>query len=234
MAPGRPGNSAASIIVRPGSFSIQPRRGAVLRALIGFPAGAMSTARRKQSAQLWRRFSGVARNDLRSRVRYPDLQCLSPRLLALRDNGRNWAGSTRGLSGGAATGVTVRATRRWARCPCCARRDGHRRARRPATRPGPILRGQGPPELARSTRQSHDTAIQRRLRAVSQELTGVTFPVGPGPAEGSRHRDAATPGRPSVRRGWPSPRVWWPSVGRCAHDISISARPDGCSQRGPQ
>jgi NAD(P)-dependent dehydrogenase (short-subunit alcohol dehydrogenase family) len=35
----------------------------------------------------------------------------------------------------------------------------------------------GYPKLAKSSRQSHDTAIQRRLWAVSEELTGVTFPA---------------------------------------------------------
>jgi hypothetical protein len=35
----------------------------------------------------------------------------------------------------------------------------------------------GYPTLAKSSRQSHDTAIQRRLWTVSEELTGVTFPV---------------------------------------------------------
>src|SRR5882762_1562053 len=35
----------------------------------------------------------------------------------------------------------------------------------------------GYPELAHSTGQSHDTAIQRRLWTVSEELTGVTFPA---------------------------------------------------------
>ncbi|HXQ58102.1 MAG TPA: SDR family NAD(P)-dependent oxidoreductase [Actinomycetes bacterium] len=58
---------------------------------------------------------------------------------------------------------------------------------RAATDPG-VLGGQyygprgffgtrGYPKLAKSSRQSHDTAIQRRLWAVSEELTGVTFPV---------------------------------------------------------
>ena len=58
---------------------------------------------------------------------------------------------------------------------------------RAATDPG-VLGGQyygprglfgtrGYPELAHSSRQSHDTAIQRRLWAASEELTGVTFPV---------------------------------------------------------
>jgi len=35
----------------------------------------------------------------------------------------------------------------------------------------------GYPALAHSSRQSHDTAIQRRLWTVSEQLTGVTFPV---------------------------------------------------------
>jgi NAD(P)-dependent dehydrogenase (short-subunit alcohol dehydrogenase family) len=58
---------------------------------------------------------------------------------------------------------------------------------RAATDPG-VLGGQyygprglfgarGYPELAHSSRRSRDTAIQRRLWAVSEELTGVTFPV---------------------------------------------------------
>jgi NAD(P)-dependent dehydrogenase (short-subunit alcohol dehydrogenase family) len=58
---------------------------------------------------------------------------------------------------------------------------------RAATDPG-VLGGQyygpdgpfearGYPTLAESSAQSHDPAIQRRLWAVSEELTGVTFPV---------------------------------------------------------
>jgi NAD(P)-dependent dehydrogenase (short-subunit alcohol dehydrogenase family) len=43
--------------------------------------------------------------------------------------------------------------------------------------PGRLFGARGYPELAHSSRQSHDTAIQRRLWAVSEELTGVTFPV---------------------------------------------------------
>jgi NAD(P)-dependent dehydrogenase (short-subunit alcohol dehydrogenase family) len=35
----------------------------------------------------------------------------------------------------------------------------------------------GYPTLAHSSRRSHDTAIQRRLWTVSEQLTGVTFPV---------------------------------------------------------
>ena len=58
---------------------------------------------------------------------------------------------------------------------------------RAATDPG-VLGGQyygprglfgfrGYPKLAKSNKKSHDTAIQRRLWTVSEELTGVTFPV---------------------------------------------------------
>ena len=43
--------------------------------------------------------------------------------------------------------------------------------------PGGFFGARGYPELARSSRRSRDTAIQRRLWAVSEELTGVTFPV---------------------------------------------------------
>ncbi|HEX4291541.1 MAG TPA: SDR family NAD(P)-dependent oxidoreductase [Trebonia sp.] len=43
--------------------------------------------------------------------------------------------------------------------------------------PGGFLGLRGYPKLARSTRRSHDAAVQRRLWAVSEELTGVTFPV---------------------------------------------------------
>ena len=43
--------------------------------------------------------------------------------------------------------------------------------------PGGFLGARGYPKLAKSSRQSHDTAIQRRLWTVSEELTGVTFPV---------------------------------------------------------
>ena len=43
--------------------------------------------------------------------------------------------------------------------------------------PGGLFGARGYPTLARSSRRSHDTAIQRRLWTVSEELTGVTFPV---------------------------------------------------------
>src|SRR6266699_1014764 len=43
--------------------------------------------------------------------------------------------------------------------------------------PGGFFGARGYPELAASSGQSHDTAIQRRLWTVSEELTGVTFPV---------------------------------------------------------
>jgi NAD(P)-dependent dehydrogenase (short-subunit alcohol dehydrogenase family) len=43
--------------------------------------------------------------------------------------------------------------------------------------PGGFSGARGYPKLAESSGQSHDTAIQRRLWTVSEELTGVTFPV---------------------------------------------------------
>ena len=43
--------------------------------------------------------------------------------------------------------------------------------------PGGFLGTRGYPKPARSSRRSRDTAIQRRLWTVSEELTGVTFPV---------------------------------------------------------
>lgn len=43
--------------------------------------------------------------------------------------------------------------------------------------PGGFFGARGYPKLAESSKQSHDTAIQRRLWTVSEELTGVTFPV---------------------------------------------------------
>jgi NAD(P)-dependent dehydrogenase (short-subunit alcohol dehydrogenase family) len=43
--------------------------------------------------------------------------------------------------------------------------------------PGGLFGARGYPKLAKSSRRSRDTAIQRRLWAVSEELTGVTFPL---------------------------------------------------------
>jgi NAD(P)-dependent dehydrogenase (short-subunit alcohol dehydrogenase family) len=43
--------------------------------------------------------------------------------------------------------------------------------------PGGLFGARGYPKLAESSKQSHDTAMQRRLWTVSEELTGVTFPV---------------------------------------------------------
>jgi NAD(P)-dependent dehydrogenase (short-subunit alcohol dehydrogenase family) len=43
--------------------------------------------------------------------------------------------------------------------------------------PGGFFGARGYPKPAESSRQSHDTAIQRRLWTVSEELTGVTFPA---------------------------------------------------------
>ena len=36
----------------------------------------------------------------------------------------------------------------------------------------------GYPKVVASNAQSHDVALQRRLWAVSEELTGVVYPVG--------------------------------------------------------
>ena len=43
--------------------------------------------------------------------------------------------------------------------------------------PGGFFGTRGYPELAHSSRQSHDTAIQRHLWTISEELTWVTFPA---------------------------------------------------------
>ena len=43
--------------------------------------------------------------------------------------------------------------------------------------PAGFLGTRGYPELAASSGRSHDEAVQRRLWTVSEELTGVTFPV---------------------------------------------------------
>jgi hypothetical protein len=43
--------------------------------------------------------------------------------------------------------------------------------------PGGLCGARGYPKLTESSRRSHDTAIQRRLWTVSEELTGVTFPA---------------------------------------------------------
>ncbi|OBH09861.1 SDR family NAD(P)-dependent oxidoreductase [Mycobacterium sp. E1747] len=43
--------------------------------------------------------------------------------------------------------------------------------------PDRILENHGYPKLVTSSKQSHDKALQRRLWAVSEELTGVTFPL---------------------------------------------------------
>jgi NAD(P)-dependent dehydrogenase (short-subunit alcohol dehydrogenase family) len=43
--------------------------------------------------------------------------------------------------------------------------------------PAGLFGARGYPELAQSSERSHDTAIQRRLWTVSEELTGVTFPI---------------------------------------------------------
>ena len=43
--------------------------------------------------------------------------------------------------------------------------------------PNRLFETQGDPVLVSSSKQSHDAALQRRLWAVSEELTGVAFPV---------------------------------------------------------
>jgi len=43
--------------------------------------------------------------------------------------------------------------------------------------PGGLFGARGYPELAKSSGRSRDAALQRRLWTVSEELTGVTFPV---------------------------------------------------------
>jgi hypothetical protein len=43
--------------------------------------------------------------------------------------------------------------------------------------PGGLLGTRGHPKPAKSSRRSRDTAIQRRLWTVSEQLTGVTFPA---------------------------------------------------------
>ena len=50
--------------------------------------------------------------------------------------------------------------------------------------PGRLFGTRGYPKLAHSSRQSHNTAIQRRLWTVSEQLTGVTFPAALRPENG--------------------------------------------------
>ena len=59
--------------------------------------------------------------------------------------------------------------------------------------PGGFLGARGYPELAKSSGQSHDPTIASRLWAVSEELTGVTFPVSElaPPLSTSRHAGRA-------------------------------------------
>ena len=54
----------------------------------------------------------------------------------------------------------------------------------------------GYPKPAHSSRQSHDTAIQRRLWTVSEQLTGVTFPAALRP---ENEPDASRTGRRAAR-----------------------------------
>jgi hypothetical protein len=43
--------------------------------------------------------------------------------------------------------------------------------------PGGFAQSQGNPKIVGSSKKSHDAERQRKLWAVSEELTGVTFPV---------------------------------------------------------
>jgi hypothetical protein len=43
--------------------------------------------------------------------------------------------------------------------------------------PGGFRETRGWPRLVESSRQSHNSDLQRRLWSVSEELTGVTYPV---------------------------------------------------------
>jgi NAD(P)-dependent dehydrogenase (short-subunit alcohol dehydrogenase family) len=62
--------------------------------------------------------------------------------------------------------------------------------------PGGFFGARGHPTLAHSSRQSHDTAIQRRLWTISEELTGVTFPAALRP---ENEPDANRTGRRAAR-----------------------------------
>ena len=65
----------------------------------------------------------------------------------------------------------------WARCPPCARPPIPARRAASTTDPAASARQKGHPKVVESSAQSHDEDIQRRLWTVSEELTGVTFPV---------------------------------------------------------
>ena len=45
--------------------------------------------------------------------------------------------------------------------------------------PGGFAELRGYPKVVTSNARSHDAAVQRRLWSVSEELTGVVYPVGP-------------------------------------------------------
>src|SRR5215468_1647950 len=66
--------------------------------------------------------------------------------------------------------------------------------------PGGFFGARGYPELARSSGQSHDTAIQYRLWTGAEELRGVTSPPCPRPARRAYPRIKATT-LPLRRRG---------------------------------
>jgi NAD(P)-dependent dehydrogenase (short-subunit alcohol dehydrogenase family) len=62
--------------------------------------------------------------------------------------------------------------------------------------PGGFFGTRGYPKLTHSSRQSHDTATQRRLWTVSEQLTGVTFPAALRP---ENEPDANRTGRRAAR-----------------------------------
>ena len=88
-------------------------------------------------------------------------------------------------------------TPRWARCPPCGPPPirPHSAASTTAPRAG---RNPRLPEGGASSEESHDTELQRRLWAVSEELTGVTFPVDRGVRSLRGHPVTRTPSRPHV------------------------------------
>ncbi len=65
----------------------------------------------------------------------------------------------------------------WARCRRCARppTPAHRAAS--TTGPTASAKCKGHPKVVESSKQSHNEDLQRRLWTVSEELTGVTYPV---------------------------------------------------------
>ena len=65
----------------------------------------------------------------------------------------------------------------WARCRPCAPPPTPARRAASTTDPTASEKQTGHPKVVESSAQSHDEDIQRRLWTVSEELTGVTYPV---------------------------------------------------------